>query len=212
MVSDLRNSWIAALQQKKFKYQLGFVVITLLVILLYLPVYFHTVIASKPGATLNDPILNYFNPKDYSWVIFGIIYFSLFIVLHGLLRKPTVVLLGLSSYLTITCLRMLTMFVFTLEPAEGMIPLHDPLIDSIAYGGGVFAKDLFFSGHVATLTLLALLEDRPWVKVLIILGAVLVGWLLLIQRVHYSIDVMAAPFFTYGIVWGMKQIMPGSRM
>jgi len=172
----------------------------LLTILLALPYYFHSVIGPKPGLQLQDPILNLFTPQDFSVLIFTLIYLSLFIVLWGLINKPYGIALGLGSYLVVTIVRTITMYVFTLEPPTGIIVLQDPFIDRVAYGGNVFTKDLFFSGHVATLTLLGLVEERPWAKKSVLCSTLIVGVLIIIQRVHYTIDVVAAPFITYGIV------------
>lgn len=94
---------------------------------------------------------------------------------------------------------MVTMYVFTLEPPAGIIPLHDPIVDVIAYGGQVFNKDLFFSGHVATLTLFVLLEERPVIKKILTLNTLIVAGLILLQRVHYTIDVVAAPLLMIGL-------------
>ena len=58
-------------------------------------------------------------------------------------------------------------------------------------------RDLFFSGHTATMVLLALAgRGRTWRWVLG-LATVAVGLLVLVQRVHYSYDVLAAPFFAW---------------
>jgi len=101
---------------------------------------------------------------------------------------------------------MVTMYVVTLEVPEGIIPLHDPLVDVIAYGGNVFNKDLFFSGHVATLTLFVLVEERPIHKRILIVNSFLVAGLILLQRVHYTVDVIAAPFMSLAIYRMMKWI------
>lgn len=100
---------------------------------------------------------------------------------------------------------MITMYVFTLEPPEGIIPLHDPLVDAVAYGGVVFNKDLFFSGHVATLLLFVLLEERAVVKKILMVIGGLVAILILLQRVHYTIDVVAAPFVMIGVFLLIKK-------
>jgi hypothetical protein len=95
---------------------------------------------------------------------------------------------------------MVTMYAFTLEPPTGIIPLHDPVVDVIAYGGNVFNKDLFFSGHIATLVLFLLLVERSFLKRILIVNTVLVAGLILLQRVHYTLDVVAAPLITYIIM------------
>jgi hypothetical protein len=128
-----------------------------------------------------------------------LIYLSLIILLHGIASKPLSILLGLKCYLFITLLRMITMYLFTLDPPKGIIPLHDPIADVIAYGGNMFNKDLFFSGHVATLTLFILLEERAVIKKLMITNMLIVAGLILLQHVHYTIDVIAAPLIMIGV-------------
>lgn len=199
-MEDRRNPWTIAFQRKGFIAQLVFFLIAILTVVSLLPHFFHSVIGPKPGLILNDLLLSAFHPQDHSWIIFGLIYISLVITLHGIYRKPEMVLLGLKCYLILTVLRMVTMYAFTLEPPVGIIPLHDPVVDVIAYGGNVFNKDLFFSGHVATLVLFVLIEERPLLKKVLIVNTVLVAGLILLQRVHYTVDVLAAPLISYGIM------------
>jgi len=176
--------------------QLIVISIAILIVISLLPYFFHSVIGPKPGLVINDVLLNAVTPRDHSWIIFGLIYLSLVITLQGIYKRPDLVLLGLKCYLILTLMRMVTMYVFTLEAPEGIIPLHDPLVDVIAYGGNVFNKDLFFSGHVATLTLFVLLEQRATLKRLLVLNTLLVSFFILLQRVHYTLDILAAPVIT----------------
>ena len=97
---------------------------------------------------------------------------------------------------------MLTMYSVTLEPPAGMILLADP-ISSVLYPDNGFAKDLFFSGHVSTMVILVLLENNRIAKILKITGAAIVGVFLAWQHVHYTIDLLAAPFVTY---WVFRKI------
>lgn len=70
-----------------------------------------------------------------------------------------------------------------------------PTLSFFTQGG-----DLFFSGHVALpyLTALVYWEYRP-VRYIFLGLAILMGIEVLIGRQHYSIDVFAAPFITYGV-------------
>ena len=196
-MDDQKNLWTEAFQKKGFMVQLIVFTISILAVVSLLPYFFHTIIGPKPGLRINDLVLNAFAPRDNSWIIFGLIYLSLVITLQGIYRKPEMVLLGLKCYLLLTLLRMVSMYVLTLEAPEGIIPLHDPLVDVTAYGGNVFNKDLFFSGHVATLALFVWLEERPMFKSILLMNTILVAGLILLQRVHYTMDVLAAPFITY---------------
>nr|WP_262896050.1 sphingomyelin synthase family protein [Hymenobacter sp. BT523] len=62
-------------------------------------------------------------------------------------------------------------------------------------------RDLFFSGHTATMALLVLaVRGRAWRRALVLM-TVAVGLLVLVQRVHYTYDVLAAPLFAWLAYW-----------
>ncbi len=67
------------------------------------------------------------------------------------------------------------------------------------FTGLYFANDLFFSGHVAVPFLGFLLyhESRS-MKYLFLLSSIIMGIIVLLMHQHYSIDVFAAFFITYG--------------
>jgi membrane-associated phospholipid phosphatase len=77
-----------------------------------------------------------------------------------------------------------------------MILLNDPFVQFFG-SGDVLTKDLFFSGHTATLFLLFLISEKKYLKIIFLLCTILVGIAVLLQHVHYTIDVLAAPFFAY---------------
>ncbi len=60
--------------------------------------------------------------------------------------------------------------------------------------------EFFFSGHTGAPFLLALIfwDDKPW-RVFFLMATVFFGASVLFAHIHYSIDVFAAPFITYGI-------------
>lgn len=59
-----------------------------------------------------------------------------------------------------------------------------------------FVNDLFFSGHISTTVLFALI-DVQWQAVYISV-AVFLGVCMMLSRIHYTIDMLVAPFVTYG--------------
>ncbi|MDF2433986.1 MAG: hypothetical protein JWP44_3617, partial [Mucilaginibacter sp.] len=72
----------------------------------------------------------------------------------------------------------------------------DPLT-GVFYGEANITKDLFFSGHTATLTLIMLCLEKRTDKIIAFFAVVTVAVLLLVQHIHYSIDILAAPVITY---------------
>ena len=59
-----------------------------------------------------------------------------------------------------------------------------------------FRNDLFFSGHVATLVLMGC-TTHLW-PTLFFMCALVIGVSMTLSRVHYTIDVLVAPYIAYG--------------
>jgi hypothetical protein len=113
-------------------------------------------------------------------------------------KNPQVIAQGLATFSLITWLRMLAIYLFTLEAPGGMIFLKDPFLSFIVYPQ-YFVKDLFFSGHVSSMVVFILIEPNKFLRWIKTAATVMVGFLILAQHVHYTLDVVAAPFFTYGV-------------
>ncbi len=172
-----------------------------------MPTYYQEIIGPKKGYFLNDPFLNLFKPMDWSLPIFITLYLAVAQTLISSFRKPHVVMAGLATYCAISLIRMLSMYVFTLEPPIGMILLVDPITASLVYPESSFAKDLFFSGHVSTMMVLVLVEENKIARVFKIAGTSLVGFLLAWQQVHYTIDLIVAPLVSYGVFIGIQRLL-----
>jgi len=191
----VEHSWRKVLTERNHIAALVYGVSLIVFFILYLPYFFNHVIEPKPGLLLNDFVLYHLNPMDNSWIIFIIIYACILQTIISNFKKPQVILLGLVSYSSVSLFRMLTIYLFTLEPPSGLIPLFDPFVSLIAYDPS-FTKDLFFSGHISTLTVLVLVEPQRQLKILKIVATIVVSLLLLLQHVHYTIDVLFAPIIT----------------
>src|ERR1035437_1016331 len=150
----------------------------------------------RAGFSFNDPLLNLFTPIDFTWVIFGLIYAGLIIAIFFFIKDPYLLLTALQSYLVLVIFRSAAMYLLPLNPPTDMIPLNDPFVQ-IFGSGEILTKDLFFSGHTATLFLLFMVANKRILKVIFLSFAVIVGISVLLQHVHYSIDVFTAPFFSY---------------
>ncbi len=75
-------------------------------------------------------------------------------------------------------------------------------INSLATFGG----DLFFSGHVATTYLMALIFwDKEVLRYFFLSTTVFFGVSALLGHYHYTIDVFAAPFIAYGVFVACKK-------
>jgi membrane-associated phospholipid phosphatase len=200
-------TWSEAIANRKFLLHLTCWLMGLAVFIILLPYYFNNILLDKPGVRPNDFFLNSFTPKDWSIEIFILIIGAPALFFVSNLSSPEKILLSIQCYVVINFMRITSLYLFTLEAPEGIIPLVDPFLAIVAYGGNsVFNKDLFFSGHTSTLFLVFLIEKRKLIKVILFLSALLVGLLLIWQRVHYTIDVLGAIFVAWGVYEAFTRI------
>ena len=199
------DDWRSALKNKKFIIALSISIVGLISFAAFLPYYFINILLPKPGTPLNDPVLNFFTPTDWSIEIFVGIYFATVLSLIFNATKPYTILLGIQTYVIVNFLRLTSLYLFTLEAPVDTIPLSDPFLTKFAYGQPVFVKDLFFSGHISTLAILFFIEGRKLLKIFIFLSMVFVAILLAWQRVHYTIDMVAAPIITWIVLQSFQQ-------
>jgi hypothetical protein len=209
-------TWRDAFSNKKFLLWLVAWLTGLTLFIYILPHYFNGVIANKPGIVIDDFLFNFLTPRDWSTEIFFLIIGApaLFFVCNY--ASPEKILLSIQCYVVVNFMRLASLYLFTLETPEGIIPLVDPFLQIVAYGGNaVFTKDLFFSGHTSTLFIIFLIEDRPIMKLVLLLSTGIVGLMLVWQRVHYSVDIVGAILVTLvvfkGITWVNDQTLPAKQ-
>ena len=152
---------------------------------------------TRAGIHLYDPIIAAIPPIDLSRTIFICTYGS---IIAGLFCSMTTPERIVRTNLAILCLllyRLITMFLLPLEPPENIIPLQDEFLKYTTYGHQVLLKDLFFSGHTASVAILFYLIDHKWISRLLLAMSMIIGSMLIIQHVHYTIDVLAAYAFAH---------------
>jgi len=193
---SLSSAWRLDWSSRAFRVQ---VVLTAIL----LPFTLHTLAAflnrveSRPGVVLPDPVLAAFQAHDVTWLTFAIIYVGLFAGIAILLSHPRHLILAMQTYIGMAVFRIMAMSLVALDPPEGAIPLQDPFVQILGTGQ-LLTRDLFFSGHTSTLFLIGLSMPRKGLRYTYFVAAGVVAFCVLFQHDHYSIDVMAAPFYTYG--------------
>lgn len=193
--SSFKNNWKNFWSEKTFKFQLP-VTIVILFLTLHFFAQLLIFIEQRSGVVLNDPILNLFNPVRLDWIIFSLIYISILTGLLFLLKYPQYFLIAIQAYILMNLFRMISMYVVPLAPPLGTLDLMDPLIFVVGTGTPI-TKDLFFSGHTATMFLLSLTAVNKKLKIIFLISTFLVGFLVILQKAHYTIDVIVAPFYAY---------------
>ncbi len=166
--------------------------------------------STRQGIVLDDPIYHLLAPRDFSLLIFILTYSPVVVFLIWVVQYPLLLHRAFNSFVAVFMIRAVCIHFVPLSPAPGIIVLGDPITGALADESHVL-NDLFFSGHIGDLTTLFFLCGNKSIRRYIFACAAFVGLFLVWQRVHYSVDVLAAPFFSYisyqvfvqkDIIWG----------
>lgn len=116
-----------------------------------------------------------------------------------LLLKPRYLVFTLKAVAIFIATRAVFVAVTHLGIYPGQVNPGTGFFDQIYVGLGLEAG-FFFSGHTGLSCLMALIfwDERFW-RYLYIVLAIVFGISVLLAHVHYSIDVLAAPYMTYSI-------------
>ena len=203
MLVNLRNAWSDPALRRELAATLA-----ILVPVLFALTHFLDWNESRRGVTMPDPVLALFPAVNLTWLTFLVIYAGIIVGLAVLVQNPRRLLLVFQGYAVMALFRMAAMYLSPLEPPPGIIELRDPFVEFFG-GGKTLTRDLFFSGHTSTTFLLFLLVPGKWLRVAYACATLLVGLCVVIQHVHYTVDVVAAPFFAYGacslVLWICKR-------
>jgi len=191
----LRSNWSAVITDKKFVQLAVFTLLSIVPLYFYLVPYLQFV-EHRPGKILNDSLLDLLQPKDVSTLIFSIQYVSATIMILYFLRLPWQLIRSIQIFIVLQYLRNLCLYFIPLGPPQGIIPLHDPVLEMIAYQHKPLLQDLFFSGHTASCVIFILLSrENFYLFIGFLMVTALIIYLLLVQHCHYTIDILGGIVF-----------------
>lgn len=188
-------AWKTAWQNNNYRLKLLLGLVLVTITLSLYPLFFDY-IDKQNGVVLNDFFLQKLPSKNVSIPIFTIIWSMAALTLYRVFSSPRIALNATWCFLLIILSRIISINLWHLNPPVDLIPLIDPISNSF-YGGKFITKDLFYSGHTATQFLMFLCLEKKIDKALTLTSTILIGILVLVQHVHYTIDVITAPFFAY---------------
>jgi len=194
-MKKLLDIWKKELADRRFR-TVAIVTPVIIVITMVIFTRFLNFIELRPGIVLPDPFLALFNPIDISWFTFAVMYGSLITAIIYLAHHPRQLILAFISYLFMIYFRMPAMWSIPLEAPATILPLIDPMVSEVGVGR-LMTKDLFFSGHTATIMIMYLSSPEKKWRMLFLILTTIVALAVLVQHVHYTVDVIAAPFFAY---------------
>ena len=189
------NTWKFYLQNKKYRLSL-LISIAFVVATLSLFAQFLNGIESREGTILNDYLLNIVPAKDCSIWVFFCLWSSFALCIYYIATHPKQLLICLWGYGFLAASRILTIALVPLNPPVHIIALNDPITNAF-YGGKFMTKDLFYSGHTATVILMYLITEKKWLKCYFLFCSIAIGTMVLVQHIHYTVDVIFAPAGAY---------------
>lgn len=206
--SSIAKAWREAWGFRRFRIQ---AILTLIIILSFTVIFksFFDFVESRNGTFLTDPLLELLPPYNVSWVVFFFLYSGIIFGLYYHLNHPKTILIIFQTYVIVTLVRICTITLFPLEPPDGYLPLREPFVQLFTSGGRIISKDLFFSGHMSTILSLFFASHRKYVRTFLFFCSCMVGIMVLIQHVHYTIDVIAAVPATYVIYIFCRKYLGG---
>jgi hypothetical protein len=196
-ISDLKHNWRIFSSDRKSILSLV-TTIFLLNILTYCFQKALLYIELQQGVLLHDVLLDKIPSIDVSVWIFWNLYSCIIFGLLVLLAYPNLFTIFLQFYFLALLMRLIAILVMpTLEPPAHIIPLIDPILDVTTYNNQQITKDLFFSGHTVSALIVIFMIDNKHIKRLLILMFIILVVLILIQHIHYTIDIFGAYIVTF---------------
>ena len=211
IVFNILNIWKDFLSQKKFFLEFSLTVIfSIFFAFLFREFLVEVESWEHSLGVFKDP---FFISKaiDLSTPIFIMTYgvIGFFILFH--LKEPIKLTNLMQITIILLSLRVVTLYFVRLDADPDMIILTDPFLNTFLYQvneqtGTYNQHDLFFSGHTANLFVASMLCQNKKLKYIFLIVTFIMGTCLVLQRAHYSIDVIFAPFFSLMALFLHKKI------
>mgnify|MGYP001576256137 FL=1 len=162
----------------------------------------------KASNGVTDIILDNLPTMDVDGIfIYGAILFGLFIAVL-LIREPRQIPFIIKSIALFVFIRA----VFISLTHLGPIFQQAPPVSNIIFRNLMFGADYFFSGHTGLPFLLALsFWSNKYLRNLFLVASFIFGASALLGHYHYSIDVFAAFFISYGIFHIARRLFAGDH-
>lgn len=152
----------------------------------------------EDGFRYTDRILEWIHPKDCSVWNAVLLYLSAAACAWDHIWSMETAVQWVQVHTMFCFCRMFCLFMIPLLPPNGYIPMRDPLVDwATGSTDEPLSRDLLPSGHCAFVTanfMMATSEEALYIHGICM---VVIPILLLVQHVHYTIDVFVAYFIAF---------------
>lgn len=205
---QLMQAWRIQLDDKLFRWKL-FIVPGLFFVYSAATQRLSNFIETRQGIRLDDQLLTLLPSHDFSAFIFVLLYSSLLLLILTHLHQPKVIMRLIEMHFLVAVVRQVCILLIALEPPAGIIVLRDVFLENTVYPHETpLTKDLFFSGHVASIWIYFLCAQSRYLKFTFLLATVMMSFMILSMRVHYTYDVIGALLFTSLIYFAPTRVKP----
>lgn len=196
IAKEKATAWKKDITKNKWKIFIALIFFSIAVVLNYIAGTYMTQKATVKEVP--DLILSCIPPINLN--IFFVWLFLLIIavlILHYLILKPNKIHYFFGMFGSFVLVRALFTLLTHLKTPIDAIPVNFPFFADKIF----FMNDLFFSGHTGLpfLGYLILKKDNKKLSYFFLVSSIILGISSLLMHRHYSIDVFAAFFITYGI-------------
>jgi hypothetical protein len=147
-----------------------------------------------PGAKVPDLILDRLPAVDLSFLfVYGYMVLLMIMFLYPTFFRVRMLHVVAIQFSVLLTLRSVFMIFTHLETPAGSVAVGFPGFFEHLY----FENDMFFSGHTAMPFLGFYVFRHSRLRYVFLVGAIVMGIVVLLMHLHYSIDVFAAFFMTY---------------
>ncbi len=176
----------------EYKY-LIFLSLMIFVIATFIDFFSGKYVTAVKSAHVPDLILDHIGPVNVGFLfIWGYIAFFLTLFLYPILFHIRTLHIVISQFSLLVMLRAVFVVFTHLQTPPDAISASFPWI----FQKLNFQNDMFFSGHTA-IPFLGFLMFKKHIRYFFLFGSILMGAVVLLAHMHYSIDVLAAFFMTY---------------
>jgi hypothetical protein len=162
---------------------------------------------TREGFVPFDPFMTYLPAIDVSSYVFFLLYGAILFGSYYFIQDPKMLLTFAFSFGFMYYIRALCITLVPLNEPALLIPLSDPFIEKLGIYQTFVKRDLFFSGHFASVFIPYLILRKTRFNWVFLSASIMIGILVMLQHIHYSYDVFGAAFFTYLSVYLAEKLV-----
>ena len=188
----LKKEWNKEIFEHRWLIFFSLILLVIAVILDYVA---GTYVSKIQGVAVPDILLDNIPTVDLNYIyLYGAVFMVILLFLYPLIFEVKKFHIVISQFSLLVMVRGFFISLTHLAIPTGALQFHVP--KALFFLN--FSNDLFFSGHTAIPFLGFLLFKEDKIRYLFLALSIIMGTVVLLMHVHYTIDVLSAFFITFG--------------